>query len=116
MSNAQSFNDGVLTVYRLEDAAQPGRKPDTQLVEKVPLLRYAERIVGMNRYWSGLQNKVRVDWMVRTQRLDIVSTQDVVIRQDGEQYRIVQIQYPRDIAPRCMDLSLERVVERYGFG
>lgn len=107
------LNDGVLAVYALKNSVIGGGKPVSQLVVKQPLLRYEERTVGMNRYWSGLQNKVRVDWMVRVQRIKSISTQDIAIRHDGEQYKIVQIQYPHDVEPACMDLSLERVTERY---
>ena len=46
-------------------------------------------------------------------RLDDVTTHDVVSLRDGKQYDIKQIQYPPDIYPRMMDLSLERRADKY---
>jgi len=46
-------------------------------------------------------------------RVTDVSTQDVVIPTDGEQYKIVQVQYPEDVYPPVMDLSLERIDAAY---
>jgi hypothetical protein len=40
-----------------------------------------------------------------------VSTHDIAIPNDGKHYDIVQIQYPEDIEPPVMDLSLERIKE-----
>jgi len=43
-----------------------------------------------------------------------VSTQDVAIPNDGRQYRIVQVQYPEDVQPPVMDLTLEEVAATIG--
>ena len=77
-------------------------------------LRYHERTVGLSRYYEALQANVRVQYVLRCPRLTSVSTQDVAIPNDGRQYRIVQVQYPEDVQPPVMDLTLEEVAAAYG--
>jgi len=42
-----------------------------------------------------------------------VSAQDIAIPNDGRQYKITFIQYPEDIDPPVMDLTLERIDNNY---
>lgn len=113
----QTFNDGVASIYSVSNIAPPGGMPKEGLKLKIGSLRYKERTVGMSRYWAAMQANVRVDMVIRVPcapvRLTAISTQDVVIPVDGEQYRIVQIQKPEDMYPPVMDLSLERLVKKY---
>lgn len=109
----QTFNDGVLTIYKVTNIAAAGRMPKDGLSSKKGPLRYDERIVGMGRYWTAKQENVKVDRLIRVPLFREVSTQDVVIPNDGEQYSIKQIQYPKDVVPPCMDLSLERLEAAY---
>lgn len=67
----------------------------------------------MGRFWTAMQAKVRVEQILRVPRLDSISSQDVAVPNDGKQYKIVQIQFPKDVVPPCMDLSLERVDADY---
>ena len=105
-------NDGVSTVYRVIDAGLPGEMPKKAVEEKYHL-RYEERVVGMNRYWVAKLASATIHMIVRCHRLDDVTTHDVVSLRDGKQYDIKQIQYPPDIHPRMMDLSLERRADKY---
>jgi hypothetical protein len=70
----------------------------------------------MSRFWAAKQAHAKIDMILRVPRLNIVSTQDVAIPNDGEQYNIVQVQYPPDVEPPCMDLSLERIGAKYEIG
>lgn len=112
---SQAFNDGLCGIYVVTDVAPPGKKP----VEKLELkgkLRYAERTVGMNRFTQFLQNNVEVSMVIRVPRKIEVSTQDVAIpdyRYPGRQFRVAQVQYPQDVTPKCMDISLARIEEVY---
>ena len=108
LKNTQTFNDGILKVYEVTNAARPGGMPVEGLAIK-HTLRYKERTVGLNRYWTALQANVRVQYVLRCPRLRNVSAQDVAIPNDGKQYRIVQIQYPEDVDPPVMDLTLEEL-------
>lgn len=112
IQNSQAFNDGLCSVYEVTNIAKPGAKPQEGL-ELRGKLRYAERTVGMNRYTNFLQNDVEVARVLRMPRKFGVSTQDVAIPNDGHQYRVVQVQYPQDVYPKCMDLSLERIEQKY---
>jgi len=87
--------------------------PKDGLQLKVGCLRYKERTVGMSRYWAAMQTQARIDLVLRMPQLRNVSLHDVVIPVDGQQYRIVQVQYPEDIDPPVMDLSLQRLEVAY---
>ncbi|NDL68850.1 hypothetical protein [Anaerotalea alkaliphila] len=111
----QTYNDGTLNIYAVGNISAEGDMPKEGLTLKVENLRYEERIVGMNRYWNAFQSQVKVERLLRVQLIKEVSSQDVVVPVDGEQYRILQVQYPKDVAPPSMDLSLERIDAAYDF-
>jgi len=120
LPKTQTFNDGVANIYSVGNIAPPGGMPKEGLTLKVSSLRYKERTVGMSRYWAAMQANVKIDMVIRVPYVPIkakaISTQDIAIPIDGEQYRIVQIQKPEDIYPPVMDLSLERLVQKYDIG
>jgi hypothetical protein len=110
----QTFNDGILDIYEVKNIAEAGKKPVKGLTKKkASALRFEERTVGMSRFWTAKQSQVQINQMLRTPRINSVSTQDVVITNGGKQYEIKQIQYIPDVEPPCMDLSLERLVAAY---
>ena len=104
----QQYNDGVLSVYAVENIAEDGDMPKTGLALKQGGLRYEEQIVGVTRFWAAMQSKTKIERVLRTPRIDSVSTNDISIPIDGKQYTIKQVQYPPDVEPPSMDLSLER--------
>ena len=112
-SKAQRFNSGTVRIYTVTNSAEDGAKP-VETLTLVQKLRYHERTVGLTRYYEALQANVRVQYVLRCPRLTSVSTQDVAIPNDGRQYRIVQVQYPEDVQPPVMDLTLEEVAATYG--
>lgn len=112
---SQIFNDGVAHIYEVVNTAADGDKPIQRLMPK-RTLRYKERTVGLNRFWTAAQGNVRVAYVLRCQRNRDISTQDIAVPNDGLQYRIVQIQYPEDITPHVMDLTLEEVKQKYEIG
>ena len=101
----QSFNDGLLTVYRQTDTALPGYQPVVTLTP-VTTLRYAEQRLGIQRYYSAAQNQIRVERVLRVPDNDKVSTQDVAVTEDGKHYRIDLVQAVQGVFPRCCDLTL----------
>lgn len=113
MPKPQTFNDGVANIYSVGNIACPGGMPKDGLQLKVAYLRYKERTVGMSRFWTAMQVNAKIGRLLRMPRVTDVSTQDVVILTDGEQYKIVQVQYPEDVYPPVMDLSLERIDAAY---
>ena len=104
----QSFNDGVLTVYAQADSAQPGFQPKPELTQKITL-RYEERRLGIQRYYAAAQSQQRIERVVRVPKTGKVSAQDVVMTQDGGQYRIEMVQTVPDVFPASVDLTLSRI-------
>jgi len=108
----QSFNDGVVAVYAVSNIAEPGGMPQEKLTLK-RTLRYHERTVGLTRFYTALQANVEVRYVLRCPRLRDISAQDVAIPNDGKQYRISLIQYPEDVDPPVMDITLEELTAVY---
>lgn len=109
----QTFNDGVVNVYKIENIAPKGNKPKEGLTIKVGPLHYEERTVGMSRFWAAMKEQSKISQLIRVPRINSVETNDIAIPNDGKQYKIVQIQYPKEVYPSVMDLSLERVGVNY---
>lgn len=105
----QTFNDGIVSIYTLGNVANEGDMPQEGLTFKTSL-RYAERTVGMGRFWTAQQAQAKIDLLLRTSQIREVSTQDIAIT-NSKQYRIMQIQYPE--ATKVMDMSLERLEQDY---
>ena len=112
----QSFPDGVVSVYKVGDVALPGDMPKEGLVLQ-QTLRYKERTVGLTRYYQALQNNIKVDFVIRCPEVRGLSEKAtdilVAILIDGQQYKVMQIQYIEDAKPPSMDLSLERIGVNY---
>ena len=108
----QPYNDGVVTVYAVTDAARPGYQPKPALTKKA-VLRYEEQRLGIQRFYSGKQSQAEIERVIRTPRLDCVSSQDVAVTEDGRQYRIDMVQSVPDIWPASMDLTLAKVTQKY---
>lgn len=109
---SQSFNSGVMTVYRVRDGAKPGFAPAPEL-QKLGVLRYEELRLGLNRYYQALQNQVQIKKVVRAPKGIDVSTQDVAVTEDGRQYRIDLVQLADGVWPPSIDLTLAQVKQIY---
>lgn len=102
----QDFNDGMLTVYRVTDEAQPGHLPQEKLT-KVVSLPYAQRKVGLYRYYQARQNQSRVQRVLRVpQPAQEISNLDKVVTENGKEYRIDLVQTVPDVYPPSLDLTL----------
>lgn len=108
---SQTYNDGLCSVYSIENVAQPGYKPKTQATLKGQL-RYEERKVGLTRAYLARQNDVQVERVLRCPWKDEVSTQDIVVPIDGIPYRI-DLKQMADVTPKSMDLTLVRFTENF---
>ena len=102
----QTFNDGIVNIY---DTVSP------RTIAATPrrTLRYEERTVGVTRLFAAAQVNAVVSYVLRCPRLRDVSTQDIAVPNDGKQYKIYSVQYPKDIQPPVMDLTLEEVQGNY---
>ena len=108
----QPYRDGVVKIYTITDAAQPGYqpKPTPALAET---LFYAERRVGLQRYYSGKQAQVQVERVIRTQMRPSVNPQCIAVTEDGTQYGIELVQQLQDVYPSSMDLTLVQIEQKY---
>ena len=108
---SNSFNDGLVKIYSVEDIAQPGLMPRLQLTLKVTL-RYEERKLGIQRYYSGQQNQTEISRVLRVPEPPFeIDNQMIAVTETGRQYRIRLVQNVRDTFPPCLDLTLERIIQ-----
>ncbi len=108
---SQAFNDGVVTVYRLEDTAKPGYMPKPT-PQKSAVLRYAEQRLGLTRYYAAKQNNVDVERVLRVPRGAPIAAQDIAVTEDGQEYRIDLIQTVDGVSPPSLDMTLAKVSQR----
>lgn len=108
----QPFNDGIVTFYTVENVAAPGLKPVEKLREKIKL-RYEERRTGLQRYYSGMQNQVQIERVIRVPRAGALSSQDVAITEEGNQYRVDLVQAVLDVWPAAVDVTLAKIDQIY---
>lgn len=111
---AQTFNDGNVSIYEVTDNANPGKKVVKKLKFK-NTLNYQNRTVGVTRFYTAMQSNVKIAYLIRCHFISGVSTNDVAVLQDGQQYDIKQVQKPTDVEIPVMDLTLERVGNAYGY-
>ena len=102
-----SFQDGIVKLYREENAAAPGDMPREELVHKLTL-RYRRRTVGIKRFYEAKQAQQEISEVIRCPLVSAVSSRDVA-ELGGRRYLIRQVQYPEDSAVPVMDLALERL-------
>lgn len=108
---SQSYNDGLVTIYRLTDDAKPGYRPQPVPV-KVAVLHYAEMRLGLTRYYAARQNNVQVERVLRIPRGAPIAVQDVAVTEDGREYDIDLIQSVEGVWPPSLDLTLAKTSQR----
>lgn len=104
---SQSYNDGVVKIYTVTDAAADGGMPVKHETLKYTLL-YAEERVGITRYYTAQQYNDDVERLIRVQRVPI-GTRDVAETEDGRKYEIGMVQTVEDVYPPSLDLTLTRI-------
>ena len=102
----QAYNDGVVRIYTLTDAARPGYMPQLQATLKTTL-RYEEQRLGLQRYYQSKQNMIDVERVVRTPRTGTVSSQDMAITEDG------LVQTAEGVYPPSVDITLAKIEQRF---
>lgn len=107
----QTFNDGIVWIYKLTDVSLPGFKPvfKPSLYKKFPF-RY--KTIGVRRNYEAMQAGVRLDEMISIPQDKKISSQDIAVI-EGVQYDIKQAQAINNTSPRTSDLSLQRLEENY---
>lgn len=108
---SQVYPDGLVTIYRLTDSAAPGYAPKPTAA-KVGILRYEERRLGLQRFYSAQQVNVQVERVLRVPRGVPAAVQDRAVTEDGQEYEISLIQAVPGIYPPSLDLTLAAVSQR----
>lgn len=100
------IDNGLLTLYALDNVADPGDMPREALAE-IGKAYYSERTVGYNRLYAALGADQQIDMLVRCHNIEIPAKAGYVILEDGEQYRISAKQ--KIVGRDAVDLTLVRV-------
>lgn len=108
----QQFNSGIVKIYRVKDAAEPGYRPIPSLT-RVATLRYEEQRAGLTRYYAAQQSNVTVERVLRMPKGPGFSPQDVAVTEDGRQYVIDMVQIVQGVWPACLDVTLARTDQVY---
>lgn len=110
-----TFDDGILKVCSVVNSAANGQKPVYKLSERQSFY-FSYDILGINRYFTALNSKMRIDAVVNIPEWHEIDSRDVVVLEDDRQYRLTLIQPQLDIdGLRITKLSLERIDENYEF-
>lgn len=104
-------DDGILTFYRLQNIAVPGRMPVEKLVDAGNSY-YSRRTVGVTRYYAAAGANRNFDTLVRCHNTPALPDGvQYVILEDGKQYRIDATQ--EIVEQDALDLSLVRLEANY---
>lgn len=107
------LNDGVLTVYTLENISASGRMPVEQLVQHSQHY-YGERTIGYNRQYAAMGVNQQVDMLVRIWYDKTIRIGMYAVDEDNDQYRIDIVQHLDDEdGLRVTDLTLSRLDKLY---
>lgn len=109
---SQTFGSGVVTVYAAFDGGEPGKRPVEKLKKKV-VLPYEDRRLGIQRYYSGQQNQVKIQRVIRCPDSGLINTQDIAITEDGVRYQIHMVQMAPDVFPASVDVTLAQIAQKY---
>lgn len=109
----QTYNDGAAVIYSVFDSAAPGYQPVEARVEKIRL-HYEERRVGIERHYTGRQNQLRIERVIRVPHAGGVTSQDVLVDERGREYRIDLVQHVPDVYPPSDDLTLVEYTQNRG--
>lgn len=108
------LDSGTLTVWRGTNTSPAGSMPVLKYAQ-IWGSYYADRTIGIQRYYTAMQHDSRVDAMVRVQRTyELWPASDRIVlspfsHEDGSVYRIIQLQQVLDVdGLPVTDLTLER--------
>lgn len=107
----ETFNDGVVYIYKTTDISLPGYKPQLKPVF-YRAYHFAYRTIGIKRNYEAMQLSVRLDELINIQLDRNISPQDIVVI-EGVQYDIKQLQHKQETKPPTTLISLQRREEFY---
>ena len=90
-----TFDDGILSVYRPQNTAGPGDKPQPGLTFRGRYY-YSISSLGVTRYYAAMQAGQDVSAIVTVPGWDDIMTNDIVVLDDGRQYWAEMVQPETD--------------------
>ena len=104
---SQTYEDGLVVVNRVTDGNLGTGLLPVESLEPVIKLPYEERKLGVQRYYNALQNQIQIQRVIRVPQAQPVkiTSQDIAVTEDGQQYRIDLVQAV-DVYPPSLDLTL----------
>ena len=108
-----TFDDGVVVICNISNAAAPGEMPVKKL-SAVQELSFAEETVGITRYYEAIKTDQIIEMVIAVPREIEISINQMAVLETGEQYEIRMVQAATDEnGLKILRLSLERNGEDY---
>lgn len=111
MPKFQKFNNGIVDIYEVKNAAEKGDRKKDKLFIRYHL-RFAYNTIGVKRNFEAAQAQVDLTELISTPLHRDISSQDVAII-NSKQYRIAQVQHKTDTLPPTSLISLSRLEADY---
>lgn len=107
-----AFDDGIITIYELQNTAQAGAMPAPKLVQKSQSY-YQERTISYNRQYLAMGINEQIDMLCRIWQDRAVKIGYYAIV-DNEQYRITNVAHMLDNSNlRVTEITLQRLEHNY---
>lgn len=90
-----TFDDGILSVYRPENTAGPGDKPQPGYIFKGRYY-YGFASLGVTRYYAAMQAGQDVSAVVAVPGWNDIVANDVIVLDDGRKYGAEMVQPETD--------------------
>lgn len=110
-----TFDDGILKIYNVTNAAAPGDLPCKSLTEKGRYY-YCYETLGVTRFYQAMQANQQITAVVAVPGWINARVTDICELDDGALYKVDMVQTARDDNNlKITRLSLERVSQKYEF-
>ena len=108
-----TYDEGLVTICELENIAPSGALPRERLVKRKALF-FGDRTVGFSRQYAAKGVNEQVDRLILTWREHTIHIGMYAVTEDGEQYRIDNVQHLLDDdGLKITDLTLRRLDQLY---
>lgn len=113
MPRFQKFNDGIVDIYEVKNAAEKGDRKKDKLFIRYHV-RFGYNTIGVKRNFEAMQAQVSLAELISVPLHRDISPQDVAVI-SKKQYCIEQVQHKTDTLPPTSLLSLSRLEADYEF-
>lgn len=110
-----TFDDGIVRIFTITNAAEAGKKPKPVLSGEPQRHCFGYGELGITRYYTALQADQRIDDVLSIPDWWWIDTDSqVAVKEDDSQYRIRMVQRTHDEEGlQITRLTLERIGEEY---